>query len=406
MKKHILVMGMRVLTLATVFAFGTCVTPAAVGDVLPGVAPALRVQAEGAVLRGLDWLAAQQSEQGGWSDPAYPALTALPLWAFARGAHTNQTDIVQKAVDCILAYCVDGGLYEGAIYQVVAGEKGGGLPNYNTAICASALAEINDPRLVPVILKARRFLARSQYLGDKDSLFRGGMGYDPASQRAYADLSNSYLAYEAMWRTARFEDMRQGEAPVKLDWKAAVGFVEQCHNDSDVNSLSWASDDPGEKGGFAYRPDEYRKDAGAYEQNGVVKFRSMPGMSYAGLLSYIYAGVDRDDPRVRTTVAWIRGNWNLHVANRNPELAGKPEQKEGLFYMYNVMTKGLAAYGRDVLPLADGSTINWRNEIIRVLLDAQRDDGQWINENGRYWESNPVLVTSYSLLALQTALAE
>jgi len=34
----------------------------------------------------------------------------------------------------------------------------------------------------------------------------------------------------------------------------------------------------------------------------------------------------------------------------------------------------------------------------------QRPDGSWVNETDRWMESNPHLVTAYSVLALETAL--
>ena len=36
----------------------------------------------------------------------------------------------------------------------------------------------------------------------------------------------------------------------------------------------------------------------------------------------------------------------------------------------------------------------------RTLLE-QREDGSWANANGRWMESNPILVTAYSVMALE-----
>jgi squalene-hopene/tetraprenyl-beta-curcumene cyclase len=64
------------------------------------------------------------------------------------------------------------------------------------------------------------------------------------------------------------------------------------------------------------------------------------------------------------------------------------------------MAKGLAAAGIDILPTADGKTVNWRDELTKKLLSLQKPDGSWSNESGRWMEKDPTLVTSYVVLAL------
>ena len=364
---------------------------------------ALAAKVDKSIAQGVGWLKQQQQKGGGWSNTNFPALTGFPLWALVRSDVEGIEASRDKAIEFVLDCVHPDGAFKGAIFRPVAGVKGGGLMNYNTAICMTALHACKNPRWVPVVLDARSFMAKSQHAGS--SLHGGGMGYDPPTGRSYADLSNSYIGYEAMRLTQDVEDLRPGKKKVAIDWEAAIRFIQHCHNDPQFNELSWASSDLSEKGGFAYRPDEYRENSGAYkDKDGVLKFRSMPGMSYAGLLSYIYAGMNRGDPRVQATVKWITANWQLEKANRNPEMAGKPEEKEGLFYMYNVMTKGLQAYGQEELELSDGSKVRWRDEMARRILSLQSADGSWVNKNGRYWESDKVLVTSYTLLALETIM--
>jgi squalene-hopene/tetraprenyl-beta-curcumene cyclase len=53
--------------------------------------------------------------------------------------------------------------------------------------------------------------------------------------------------------------------------------------------------------------------------------------------------------------------------------------------------------------------VYWRPELVKKLLSLQKIDpktghGYWVNANGRFWESDPVLVTAYSVIALQVAL--
>jgi len=46
-------------------------------------------------------------------------------------------------------------------------------------------------------------------------------------------------------------------------------------------------------------------------RDGRVALRSYGSISYAGLLSYIYADLQRDDPRVQAAFDWLRGNYTL-----------------------------------------------------------------------------------------------
>lgn len=46
-------------------------------------------------------------------------------------------------------------------------------------------------------------------------------------------------------------------------------------------------------------------------------FWSYGSISYAGMLSFIYAGLDKDDPRVKAVLQWITENYTL---NENPGL--------------------------------------------------------------------------------------
>jgi squalene-hopene/tetraprenyl-beta-curcumene cyclase len=354
----------------------------------------LQIEAEAAAVRAYDWLVAQQHEDGYWSNPGFPAITALAVWALA-DAGPDYAEAVDRGCAYILS-CVqeDGGIYVNPTEK----RKGGGLVNYNTALCMTALHQVGRPEWTPIILDARALLARTQLLGS-GSIYEGGMGYDAATDREYTDLSNSYIAFEAMRLTEPLEDLRTDGDRVDLDWVAAAQFVQRIQNLPEYNDRPWVSDTPANRGGFAYHPENTR--AGTYtDEAGVVRFNSMGSMTYAGMLSFIYAEVDRNDPRVRAAADWAIRHWTLDE-NRG---AGK----EGLYYYYNVLSKGLAAYGQDLFIRPEAGPLNWRQELLEALVQRQRIAdtsglGYWVNDVGRYWENDPVLVTAYSLIAMQTA---
>lgn len=409
--KHLTLMVIAGLLLSSSMVFGAeAVIQSPVSASLE-LSPSLEREARAAVDRGVRWLEAKQQPEGHWSNPGFPALTALPVWALALAGRAD-TETVDQAVDYILSCAQD----DGGIYVVPKEKrKGGGLGNYNTAVAIVALHKTGREDVVPYILKGRKYLAESQHLGGDE--YYGGMGYDASTGRAYADLSNSYIAYEAMRLTEDVEDLRTRGEKVDLDWKAAETFIQNVHNDARFNDQPWAATHPDDRGGFAYHPGQTR--SGTREMpDGSIRFRSMPGMTYAGLLSYIYADVSRTDPRVEATVNWIARNWSLGGNNLVTEdkdrgregVKETDDEKEGLFYLFNVMSKGLNVYGRDVIHPPEADAFNWRIELSKRLLSLQKFDdegrGYWVNPVSRYWEGDPVLVTSYSLIALQNAVTE
>ena len=97
-------------------------------------------------------------------------------------------------------------------------------------------------------------------------------------------------------------------------------------------------------------------------------------MSYAGLMSYIYADLKRDDPRVIAVMDWLRGNFSI---DENPALGA-----QGLFYYYHTMAKALTVYGADSLVTQDGRIIDWRDQLVLKLINLQHTAGSWANDNG------------------------
>ena len=136
-------------------------------------------------------------------------------------------------------------------------------------------------------------------------------------------------------------------------------------------------------------------DTGAYQSYGTV--------SYAGLKSMLYAGLDRNDPRVKSVVAYLRRNWTF---DKNPGMP-KARDQQSLYFYYTVLSRALQVYGVDEIPSIDGKTKhNWRAELISALAGRQQGNGSWVNSAVRWGENNPVLVTGYEVLALEDALSK
>ena len=345
-------------------------------------APERTVAVRAAVTRGLDWLQKNQGTNGAWSSPKFPALTALPLWAACASGDASRQAMVDRAVAFILT-CVQ---TNGGIYVDNPGQKGGGLANYNTAICMTALHAAGRKDLAGVILKARTYVGNSQHFGD--DVYSGGFGYDRTTGRPYTDLDNTFYAVEAMRRTQDVEDLRPaGQKHADVDWAAAAAYVSKLQNPPAAGT--------NEVGGFTYNPDDPK--AGLVTNaEGKVYLRAYGSITYVGLLSLIYADVTRADPRIVSAVDFAARHWTLE---ENPGMG-----QQGLYFYYNVMGRALATARLDAIPRkTGGGEIPWRDELIGKLTALQQPDGSWGNPNNRFWENDPVLATSYALLALEYA---
>lgn len=366
----------------------------AVATTLAQAAPDQRAQE--LIDKGLSYLKSQQKPDGGWQgDRDPPGITAIVLRAFVQDPkHSADTDFVQRGFDKLLSYQVDdGGIYKDS------------LASYNTAIAISALSAANKPEWKPRIDKAANYLKGLQWtemttsvdgqkLSGQDDAWHGGWGYGGRSRGGgRPDLSNAQMALDAL-RDA-------GLKPDDPAFKAALKFVSRLQNSSETNDQPWAGND----GGFVYGPADNRKGesmAGEYvSPDGQRRLRSYGSMTYAGLKSFIYAGLTRDDPRVRAAWDWITANWTL---DENPGMrVGNPEMaQQGLYYYFHTLARALNEYDQPTITDPQGGKHDWRAELVDKLASLQKPDGSWSGEQ-RWMEGNPILVTAYSVLALQEA---
>ena len=346
----------------------------------------IKLEVKRAIEKGISWLNSEQNRTGGhWGDPQYPALTGLALRANlgAPGYDEikNSDKELKRGFDFILSKVQsDGGIYSK------------GLASYNTSICLMALLQAKNQGFKKTINNARRFLINQQSdfdkKGESDNTFDGGVGY--GSTWAHSDLSNTHLAMEALYYAKK--TLKSKEEAFDLDWDAAIAFVSKCQNLATSNQEPWVSDHEEDRGGFVYFPGKSM--AGERKKsNGEVALRSYGSMSYAGLLSFIYAEMEPNDERVLAVRAWLSKNYSI---SENPGMG-----PQGLFYYYHTMSKALSLSGVNQIKDSQGNLRDWRQELALELINQQTSEGFWINENGRWWEKDPILVSCYALLSLE-----
>lgn len=323
---------------------------------------------------GAAWLVKQQNADGSYGEAKGPVVgvTAMVAAALAEAGRTGPE--VSKAVEFILKNRQE----DGSICV-----KGGGFESYETALAIMALAAADKEKNKDAIAKAKDYLIGIQDDGAKNPKSAGGIGY--GSDKTQSNMSTTHFALQAL---------KEAGVPEDSDvWKRAIAFVSACQNDSETNSAEWAA--VVNDGGFIYSPTESK--AGKVEVRGKTGWRSYGSMTYAGYLSYAYAKVGADDPRVKGVLTWISNNYTLE---ENPGVA-----KQGLYYYYLTFATAMAARSQPLLKDKGGKEHDWAAELGAKLASLQDAEGWWLNTADRWHEGSKVLCTAYAVRALNKALA-
>lgn len=357
-------------------------------------------QAQEVIHKAITYLRSTQNGDGSWSPQPGPAVTAMIVQGMLSRPDISPADpAMHKAIDFILTKTKDdGGIHDGF------------LENYNTAIALSALANVTGrPDAAIAVAKAQNYLRTLQWSDqklpgsettvDKSHPFYGGAGY---GNHGRPDMSNTQFMIEGL-----HESGLDCNDPA---FQRAMVFISRCQasnaNDSDIRKQ--LSND----GGFIYATSTDKDHIGVPEtkagtqtidtpdQGPVTVLRSYGSMTYAGFKSYLYANLDRDDPRVTDALKWIKNNY---AVDRNP---GMPENvaQQGHYYYLVAFARAFKAWGRPTLTTQDGQERDWANDLIDQLAKTQREDGSWTNEADRWMEGDTNLTTAYALLALTAAV--
>lgn len=381
------------IALLSALAAGQTTRPASDDALDPAHTAAARKLIDG----GVEYLLTRQDAEGAWDlggGTARPAATALVLKAVLQHPEYDaDSPPVRRGFDVLLRYRQE----DGGIYQ-----PGEGLATYTTAVAVMAMTAADRPRLREPIREAvghlRGLVIESgsrtpggQVVGE-DHPMRGGVSY--GSRHGRPDLSNV-----GMWMETMHQAGVPGDDP---DMQKVLGFVTRTQNFTETNERPWALVGPND-GGFIYAP-AVRDDLASGESKAgpapAGGLRSYGSMTYTGFKSMLYADVERSDRRVRAAFDWIREHWRL---DSNPNMP-HARSRQGLYYYYLVFARALRRWGEPVITDVEGERHNWRHELIDTLAERVRPDGSWVNEADRWFESNPVLVTSYAVLALQETL--
>ncbi len=367
------------LTLSS-YSGALALSPGTSGTGKPGLDASTKRDLQESVKKGLKFLKSKQEDDGSWQH--YPAITALALSSYLRSGFEFSSQ--------------DAFIRQGFNYLISVKQKDGGVyidqnANYNSAIVLMAFQDSKDLEYKQVIDSLEQFLLGIQFSETNgytaDSIYYGGVGY---SFKERPDLSNVQWSLEALYQvTAKdIEDTRNEDVKKKLDQRKqyidrALVFLSRCQNLKVVNDQPYSGDD----GGFMYG-------AGISKAGNQQSYGSM---TYAGLKSLIHARVSRNDPRVQAAFQWITENYTL---DENPGMGA-----QGWYYYLHTLAKSLSAYGEETITDSRGRKHAWKEEAAAKLIGLQHSDGSWINDkHSRWMEDNAVLVTCYTILAIEEIL--
>ncbi len=328
--------------------------------------------------KAYEYLKSKQAADGSWLPRIGPGVTALTAAALVKAGKPADDPVVAKAIEFVTKFAKkDGGVYDR------------GFETYTTALAIVAFKECNTggkyDKVIDAAVKYLKGVQESNGSDDKELKF-GGAGYNANSR---PDTSNTGFFVEAL--------IASGAAKDDPAVKKALAFLSKAQNlPGEYNTQPFAkkaADD--DKGGFVYEPVAGEVDEKSPKRSAAGGLRSEGGMTYAGLKSFLYAGVGKDDPRVKAAVKWIQNHYTL---TENPGMG-----QAGLFYYYHTFSKAMDALGDDVFTDAKGAKHPWRKELFDTLKGKQAADGSWVNTDKNFMENAPELCTSFAVLSLSYA---
>ena len=247
--------------------------------------------------------------------------------------------------------------------------------NYSTSIALVAFQQANGGGRYDRIIKAgQKFLTTMQWDESegrtRDDAFYGGAGYGGANSRP--DLSNTAFFIEAL---------RDSGLPADdPSMKKALLFVSRCQNlKSEFNDQEWAGKI--NDGGFIYTAASGGETMAGKAADGGL--RSYASMTYAGLKSMIYAGLGKDDLRVKAALAYVKAHYTL---DENPGLG-----QQGLYYYYHTFAKTMFVLGEPALIDALGNSHDWRAELVAALGKRQQPKVAGSTVQTVSWKETPTL---------------
>lgn len=309
-----------------------------------------------AIEKGIRFILKKQNEDGSIHDRGkQTAMSALSLMAMAavghQPIHPNEFGRAMKnALNFILKD-------ENQDDQGYFGNKNGGRM-YGHGIVTLTLSEMlgmgvdksTDKKIKDQCQEAINLILRAQKV-KKSPAQQGGWRYSPDARDA--DLSVSVWQLMAL-RSAKNSGLEVPSSSIS----DAIAYLERSYK----SKISEDGSPTNKKSGFSYQP------------GGSAEYTT----SSAGLLAMQVCG-QYESPFVLGAADWLREN--------------KPEKKRKFFFY------GTYYYAQSMYQRGEDYAKNAREEVEKILLEMQRDNGSWIG-SGSEAGAGEVYSTTLAILAL------
>ena len=347
----------------------------------PGDSPGPSATNAEAMARGAKWLAARRGAGGTWVSDVYGAFkdgwSLTPLAALA----LLEAGRPEEAAPALL--WLESKTKGGA---VVFDSPSPSYPAYTAALAVRALSHPSLGKAPPARnawLAELRGRQLTEALGwSKDDAAYGGWGYStviPKKPAPGTEVPDAFLESN-LSATAFAIDALAAAGVHRLDpaMRAAAVFVRRQQNPD---------------GGFFFVPgDEVRNKAGAVDLAApAMRFHSYGSMTADGLRSLLQcSSPETDGKAILSAASWLSDRFEpgKHPGEYRPE---REEVRDSAWYYW---AASLAQTARvfDVLPGYESITAELRKR--------QRADGSWKNDLVAVREDDPIVATSFALLAL------
>jgi hypothetical protein len=333
-----------------------------------------------AMARAARYLWSKQAADGGWHSETYGLLrSGQSLTPFVLNALLEVPPDVEpgrpeqtKRALVFLEKHLDA---EGALGRADPSLED--YPNYATALAVVAAARSGRKDLAERALAALRKQQFSEELGwtqDHPAYGAWGMGGPPRTppNTGHLDLSMTRHVLEAL--------AAAGVPAGDPAFVRADTFVERLRNPD---------------GGFAFSTVIVDANKAGRDADG---WKSYGTATADGALALLAMGVGTDDARLRNAREWLIAH---HRSDRVPGFAAETDPwATGMWHYYLAASaRALAALGVKQAPTGE----DWRRDVVLALAKTQRKDGSWANGSFLMKEDDPLIATTFALMALAAA---